>query len=166
MGTCHTFHLLLQCETAMNPLQLGLHREPTDVRLQVCAVHHADPEHYQGDMLGFCCHQATLPLCLCHTVIVLFILKHHFTGWLCWAPNAFMSKQKHTSLDMKTVKWKDTGTLPYFSFLPFPDQLSSPFPLPNWLLKYFHIFPWPHWKQSLTAGVCGSARAPCTRLER
>lgn len=104
MGTCHTFHLLLQCEAAMNPLQLGLHCEPTNVRLQVCAVHHADPEHDQGDMLGLRCHQAALPLRFCHTVIVLFVLKHHFTGWLCRAPNAFISKQKYTSLDMKTVE--------------------------------------------------------------
>ena len=45
----------------MDLLQLGLHGQPTDVRLQVGAVHHADAEHYEGDVLGLGAHQAASP---------------------------------------------------------------------------------------------------------
>lgn len=45
----------------MDLLELSLHGEPSDVSLQVGAVHHADAEHYQRDVLGLGAHQATPP---------------------------------------------------------------------------------------------------------
>lgn len=89
-----TFHLLLQGEAAVDPLELRLHRQPANVCLQVCPVHHADPEHDQGDMLRLRGHQAALSLRLRHAVIVLFVLKHHFARRLRGAPNSFRRKWK------------------------------------------------------------------------
>lgn len=53
-----TFHLLLQCEASVDLLELRLHGEPSDVGLQVCAVHHADAEHDERDVLRLGAHQA------------------------------------------------------------------------------------------------------------
>lgn len=46
-----TFHLLLQGEASMDLFQFCLHGQPTNVGLQVGAVHHADAEHYECDVL-------------------------------------------------------------------------------------------------------------------
>ena len=43
----------------MDLLELSLHCKPANVGLQVGAVHHADAEHYECDMLGLRAHQAT-----------------------------------------------------------------------------------------------------------
>lgn len=93
VGTRRTFHLLLQGEAAVDPLELRLHGQPADVRLQVRPVHHANPEHDQGDVLRLRGHQAALPLCLSHTAAILLVLKHHSARGLRRAPNSFVSKQ-------------------------------------------------------------------------
>lgn len=52
-----TFHLLLQSEAPVDLLQLGLHGQSADVGLQVGAVHHADAEHDERDVLRLRAHQ-------------------------------------------------------------------------------------------------------------
>lgn len=56
-----TLHLLLQGEGAVDLLQLRLHGQPADVGLQMRAVHHADAEHNQRDVLRLAAHQAAPP---------------------------------------------------------------------------------------------------------
>ena len=56
-----TFHLLLEREAAVDLLELGLHGQPPDVGLQVRAVHHADAEHDERDVLRLRAHQAAAP---------------------------------------------------------------------------------------------------------
>lgn len=56
-----TFHLLLQREAPVDLLQLGLHGQASDVGLQVRAVHHADAEHDERDVLRLGADQATAP---------------------------------------------------------------------------------------------------------
>lgn len=80
---CLTFHLLLQSEASVNLLELGLHGQPTDVGLQVGAVHHADAEHYERDVLGFRAHQAASPPACTRGLVgrggvLLLVLKDHF----------------------------------------------------------------------------------------
>lgn len=92
-GRGRTFHLLFEGEAAVDPLELRLHRQPADVGLQVRPVHHADPEHDQGDVLRLRGHQAALPLRLRHAAAILLILEHHSARGLRRAPNPFVSRQ-------------------------------------------------------------------------
>lgn len=67
----------------MDLLQLGLHGQPADVGLQVGAVHHADAEHYQRDVLGLRAHQAPPPAACARGLVgsgrlLLLVLKDHF----------------------------------------------------------------------------------------
>lgn len=71
----------------MDLLQLGLHGQPADVGLQVSAVHHADAEHYQCDVLGLRAHQAPPPASCTRGLVgrgrlLLLVLKDHFAEWL------------------------------------------------------------------------------------
>lgn len=107
-GCYHTFHFFLKCKTAMNPLQFRFHCQPTNVCLQVCAVHHANPKHYQSNMLRFSSYQTTFPL-------VTLVLSCSFSNTtLHVAPVGLrtpVSKWKYVGLD--TAKWKD-ATLLFF----------------------------------------------------
>lgn len=81
---CLTFHLLLQGETSMYLLQFCFHGQPADVRLQVCAVHHANAEHDERDVLRLGAHKAASPSTCTGRLagcvgILLLILKYHFT---------------------------------------------------------------------------------------
>lgn len=81
---CLTFHLLLQGETSMYLLQFCFHGQPADVRLQVCAVHHADAEHDERDVLRLGAHKAASPSTRTGRLagrvgVLLLILKYHFT---------------------------------------------------------------------------------------
>lgn len=97
-------------------------------------------------MLRFRSYQATFPLCLSQTAVVLFILKHNFTCWLCRAPNSFISKLKYTILDRKTEKWKNIPNI-VFPFFPSHSQPVLFLLFPNKIIKnFFNIFPSSYWK--------------------
>lgn len=68
-------------------LQFCFHGQPADVRLQVCAVHHADAEHDERDVLRLGAHKAASPSTRTGRLagrvgVLLLILKYHFTEWL------------------------------------------------------------------------------------
>lgn len=68
----------------MDLLQFRLHGQPTDVGLQVCAVHHADTEHDECDVLRLGAHQAASPPPCSWRLggsggLLLLVLKDHFT---------------------------------------------------------------------------------------
>lgn len=71
----------------MDLLQLGLHGQPADVGLQVGAVHHADAEHYQRDVLRLRAHQAPPPAACARGLVgsgrlLLLVLEDHLAEWL------------------------------------------------------------------------------------
>lgn len=87
-----TFHFFFQGETAMDSLQLRLHRQTANVCLQVGSVHHAYSKDYESHMLRLRSHQAALPLRV--SAIILFILKHHSTSGLGWASNTYKNTKE------------------------------------------------------------------------
>lgn len=82
-----TFHFFFQGETAVDSLQLRLHCETTDIRLQVGSIYHADAKDYEGHVLGLRGHQAAFPLRV--SAIILLVLKHNSTSRFSWASNTY-----------------------------------------------------------------------------
>lgn len=85
-----TFHLLFQGETSMDLLQFCLHGQPTDISLQMSAVHHADAKHYECDVLRLRAHQAPPPSSCSQGLVgcgwlLLLVLKYNFAQRL-WGP--------------------------------------------------------------------------------
>lgn len=96
-NTAFTFHLLLQRETSMDLFQLSLHGQPANVCLQVGAIHHANAEHYEGNVLWFRAHQAPpSPTCTWRFVggggVLLLVLKDDFTEWFRRSTPIFCTK--------------------------------------------------------------------------
>lgn len=101
-----TFHLLLQGEASMDLLQFCLHGQPTNVGLQVSAVHHADAEHYECDMLRLWADQAPPPSACSQGLVrrgwlLLLVLKYNLAQWL-WGPVCtFWGNQGNTGCSVK-----------------------------------------------------------------
>lgn len=81
----------------MDLLQLSLHGQPADVGLQVGAVHHADAEHYERDVLGLSAHQAPPPPACARGLVgrggvLLLVLKDYFTERLRGPTSTFCRK--------------------------------------------------------------------------
>lgn len=74
-----TLHLLLEHEAAMNLLELRLHRESTDVSLQMDAVDHAHAEQDEGHQLHVRAAQATAAAQSGSHRALLLVLKGHPT---------------------------------------------------------------------------------------
>lgn len=71
----------------MDLLQLSLHGQPADVGLQVGAVHHANAEHYERDVVGLRADQTPPPATCTERLVgrgwfLLLVLKDHFAQWL------------------------------------------------------------------------------------
>lgn len=82
----------------MDLLQLRLHRQPADVGLQVRAVHHADAEHDERDVLGLRAHQAAPPPPRAGRLVgrggvLLLVLEDHFAERLRGPTSTFCGKK-------------------------------------------------------------------------
>lgn len=124
----------------MDLLQLRLHGQPADVGLQVCAVHHADAEHDERDVLRLGAHQAAAPPARSLWLVgrggfTLLVLKNHFTERLGGTVTTFcrQTRQEGNQSYPKTPASK--------SWLHISYRQAKTLPVSKSALKQF-FFPW------------------------